>query len=70
MFGSNYSEVFGIPAQAPFPFQGSDAQGGMLASNVPVPAQGGPPLNLTATQPGNPGQMPSPPPAAQPAARR
>jgi hypothetical protein len=50
VFGSNFDEIFGIPA---FPFQGADAQGGMLGANIqppdanpnagPAPLAGAPP---------------------------
>lgn len=36
MFGSNFMANFGIPD---FPFQGTDAQGGMFAPNAAIPGQ-------------------------------
>ena len=62
MFGSNFDQVFGIPA---FPLQGADAQGGLFGANIQPPGAadqvGNGPAPLT-------GAPPAPPSPAGPAA--
>jgi hypothetical protein len=62
VFGSNFDQVFGIPA---FPLQGADAQGGLFGANIQPPGAsdqvGNGPAPLT-------GAPTAPPSAAGPAA--